>query len=131
MSPLIVAENSSGKLRLILDLSNLNFYVRKDKVKFEDWKIAAQYFQKDSYLYKFDLKSGYFHIDICPSHMTYLGFSWNSKFYCYTVLPFGLSSAPYIFSKCLRPMVKFWRQNCIKIVLYLDDGLGVSESESS
>ena len=131
VSPLSVAENSSGKLRLILDLSNLNFYVRKDKVKFEDWKIAAQYFQKDSYLYKFDLKSGYFHIDICPSHMTYLGFSWNSKFYCYTVLPFGLSSAPYIFTKCLRPMVKFWRQNSIKIVLYLDDGLGVSESERS
>ena len=77
VSPLSVAENSSGKLRLILDLSNLNFYVRKDKVKFEDWKIAAQYFQKDSYLYKFYLKSGYFHIDICPSHMTYLGFSWN------------------------------------------------------
>ena len=30
--------------------------------------------------------------------------------------------APFIFIKCLRPVVKFWRQQGIKIVLYLDDG---------
>ena len=43
-------------------------------------------------------------------------------------LPFGLSSAPYVFTKCLRPLVKFWRSNGIKIVVFLDDGCGKGDS---
>lgn len=128
VSPLSVAENRSKK-RLILDLSRLNNYVRYEKIKFEDWKTAIDYFEKDCYCLKFDLKSGYHHIDISDSFQTYLGFSWNDKFYCYTVLPFGLSSAPFIFTKCLRPIVKFWRKRGIKIVLYLDDGFVFASSK--
>ncbi|XP_062597476.1 uncharacterized protein LOC134258894, partial [Saccostrea cucullata] len=58
VNPLSVAINSSGKKRLILDLSVLNVFVRKDKIKFEDWKVAVQYFEKDCHMFKFDLKSG-------------------------------------------------------------------------
>lgn len=128
VSPLSVAENRSKK-RLILDLSRLNNYVKYEKIKFEDWKTAMDYFEKDCYCLKFDLKSGYHHIDISESFQKYLGFSWNDKYYCYTVLPFGLSSAPFIFTKCLRPIVKFWRKRGIKIVLYLDDGFVFAPSK--
>jgi len=106
-NPLSVASNKSGKLRLILDLSVLNKYVRKDRFKFEDWKVAIQYFTKNCSVFKFDLKSGYHHIDICPQQHTFLGFSWKGKYFCFTVLPFGLSTTPFIFSKCLREMVKY------------------------
>jgi hypothetical protein len=44
------------------------------------------------------------------------------------VLVFGLASSPYLFSKCLRAMAKFWRQNSINIVLYLDDGFGMAQT---
>lgn len=37
-------------------------------------------------------------------------------------MPFGLSSAPFIFTKILRNLVRFWREMGIYIVLYLDDG---------
>ena len=71
VSPFSVATNSSGKKRLILDLSILNLFVRKYKVKFEDWNLAVEYFQENCYMlmFKFDLKSGYFHADIPPSQM--------------------------------------------------------------
>jgi hypothetical protein len=52
--------------RLILDLSILNLSIKKEKVKFEDWKIAVQYFERDAFMFKFDLKSDYFHLDIFP-----------------------------------------------------------------
>jgi hypothetical protein len=68
---------------LILDLSVLNKFAKKQKFKFEDWKLAIQFFKEDSYLYKFDLRSGYHHFDICPQQQTYLGFSWNGKYFCY------------------------------------------------
>lgn len=80
VNPLSVSIQKSGKKRLILDLSILNLSVKKEKIKFEDWKIAIQYFEQNTNLYKFDLKSGYFHLDICPQQQTYLGFSWKEKF---------------------------------------------------
>ena len=80
VNPLSVAINKSGKKRLILDLSILNLSVKKENIKFEDWKVAVQYFEKDCSMYKFDLRSGYFHLDICPKQHTYLGFSWKGKF---------------------------------------------------
>lgn len=127
VSPLSVAENREKK-RLILDLSMLNGFLKKEKIKFEDHKLALQYFENNCFCIKFDLKSGYHHIDICKECQTFLGFEWKGEYYCFTVLPFGLSTAPYIFTKCLRAMVKYWRSNNIKIVLYLDDGLAMAES---
>ena len=88
-----------------------------------------QYCERDTFMFKFDLKSGYFHLDICPQQHTYLGFMWKSKFDCFTVLVFGISTVPYILSKCLRPMVKYWRENFVKVVLYLDDDFGMNTDE--
>ncbi|XP_052103318.1 uncharacterized protein LOC127736766 [Mytilus californianus] len=126
VNPLSVATNKSGKKRLILDLSILNKSVKKERFKFEDWKTPIQFFKRGSYLFKFDLKSCYHHYDICPQQQTFLGFSWNNKYYCFSVLVFGLASSPYLFTKCLRSMVKYWRQNSIDIVLYLDDVFGMA-----
>ena len=106
----------------------MNSSLSKQRVKYEDWKIAMAYFAKDSYMFSFDLKSGYHHIEILPEHQTFLGFSRrapdsNSEiFYVFTVLPFGLSTAPYIFTKLSKPLEKHWRiqGNCIAI--FLDDG---------
>ena len=43
---------------------------------------------------------------------------------------FGLSSAPYIFTKLFRPLVKHWRSKGIHSVVYVDDGLDVGRSEA-
>ena len=96
VNPLSVAtNNSSNKQRLILELSILNTYVRKDKFKFEDHKVAKEFIIPNGYMFKFDLTSGY--------HHTYLGFSWvfNGivKYFVFSVLPFGLSSAPICFPR--------------------------------
>ena len=46
----------------------------------------------------------------------------------FSVLPFGLSSAPYIFTKLLKPLVKKWRGEGKPLVVFLDDGLGSGQS---
>ena len=51
-------------------------------------------------------------------------FSGTVEYFCFTVLPFSLSLAPYIFIKCLRPLVKFWSFDGVKIVVFLVDGCG-------
>lgn len=76
----------------------------------------------------FDFKSGYHHIDIHSASQTFLGFCWKGpqdrlcRYFVFTVLPFGLASAPYIFTKCLKPLEKYWRIQGVKIALFLDDG---------
>ena len=80
-------------------------------------------------MFSFDLKSGYHHVDIFPDHRKYLSFSWTfscgrTRFLEFTVLAFGLSSAPYLFTKLFKPLIRKWRSEAKGIVVYLDDGLG-------
>ena len=41
----------------------------------------------------------------------------------FTVLLFGLSSACYLFTKLLRPLISLWRGRGLKVIIYLDDGI--------
>ena len=81
------------------------------------------------YLFKFDLKSGYHHVDIFDEHQTYLGFSWqiNQQTYhfVFTVLSLGLSNAIFLFTKVVQPFTKYWHLHAIRIACFLDDGLGI------
>ena len=47
------------------------------------------------------------------------------------VLPFGLSSAPYVFTKMMHLLVRLWRSKGIKAIVYLDDGIFSSRNERS
>ena len=111
----------------MINLRYLNQFLWQDKFKYEDLRIAMLMFQKGDYLFSFDLKSGYHHVDIYESHRQFLGFQWQQKgqthFYVFTVLPFGLATACYAFTKLLRPLVKYWRGQGIRALVYLDDGI--------
>ena len=48
----------------------------------------------------------------------------------FSVLPFGLSTACYVFTKVLRPLVKHWRPQGIKTIIHIDDGIVGAESET-
>ena len=124
-SPLSVVQNSMGKKRLVINLRYLNRHLWKQKFKYEDLRTAMLLFKPGDYMFSFDLKSGYHHVDIADVHHKYLGFEWHGTYYAFTVLPFGLSTACYIFTKMLRPLVRYWRARGIRITLYLDDGLAV------
>ena len=85
-------------------------------------------------MFKFDLKSGYHHVEIFPDHRRFLAFSWDFgngvlKHFQFAVLPFGLSSAPYLFTKLLRPVITSWRCKGIPMENFLDDGLGGGASK--
>ena len=84
-------------------------------------------------MFTFDLKSGYHHVDIFEDHQVYLAFAWTfqdgiTKYFKFTVLPFGLTSAPYIFTKLLKPFIKLWRSQAKTVALFLDDGIGAART---
>ncbi len=62
-----------------------------------------------------------------------LSFAWDFgdsvlRYFHFCVLPFGLSSAPFIFTKLLKPLTKCWQTQGIPIAVYIDDGLGAGKS---
>ena len=128
INPLHVVQQSSGKCRHILDLSYLNKFVWKQSVRYEDIRTVFDLFQSGYFFFTFDLKSGYHHVEIFPDHRQFLGFSWRFdsvvKYLVFSVLPFGLSSAPYIFTKLVRALVCYWRGLGRRVVMFLDDGIG-------
>ena len=131
ISPLGVVRNGSKK-RLILDLRYVNNYLRIPKFKYEDIRTGRDIFSLGDWFFKFDYKSGYHHVDIFPSHQKFLGFSWTMqgqrKCFVFSVLPFGLASAPFVFTKIQKALVKHWSEQGIRIFTYLDDGAGAGQS---
>ena len=124
VSPVTVAHNEGYKLRLVLDARHINPHLYKFKHKYEDAVTARQLFNKGNWVFSYDLKSAYHHLQFFPADRMYLGFQWENRYYVYNVLPFGLATSGYIFSKVTREIVKYWRGKGFKIIMYLDDGLG-------
>lgn len=132
-SPLSVVTNSKGKQRLVLDLRYINQFLPDRKFKYEGLSLVPSLFCRGDFFATFDLKSGYHHIDIHKDSWPYLGFSWGQgvsrRWFVFRVLPFGLSTACYVFTKVLRPLVKRWRSKGIRCLVYIDDGICAEESK--
>ena len=48
-------------------------------------------------------------------------FQWQGQTWKFQALPFGLSSAPHMFTKLMKPIVALLRKLGLRIVMYLDD----------
>ena len=130
-----MSTQDDGKRRLVLDLRQVNPHLFKYKFKCEDVSTAQDLLGEAYYLYTFDIKSAYHHVEIFQSHRTYLGFQWccqgKATYFVFNVLPFGLSTVPYIFTKLLKPLISHWRGSGKRICMFLDDGLGGNSSKGS
>jgi hypothetical protein len=97
---------------------------RKKEIKFEDWNSALDFF-----VWLISVQS---HIGVLPYrhlrtavNLFFLFLGKQFLFYCFNVLPFGLTSAPYtVLLNVWYLLSNFWRNNRIDKVLYLaDNGL--------
>ena len=70
----------------------------------------------------------FLHVLIHSSSRKYLQFHWKGKQYQFRVLPFGLSLAPFVFTKILKPVLRWARRRGIRISAYLDDLLIMAKS---
>lgn len=134
VNPLTVAEGK--KLRLVLDLRHVNPYLTKRKFRYEDLDTVTEMLQSGDYFTMFDLVSAYYHINIHPDFYKFLGFHWTfadgtTRYFVYIVLVFGLSSAAYVFTKVMRPLIRHWRLHGLRVLFYLDDGFNIAPSSDS
>lgn len=131
LSNIFLRPKPNGKTRLILNLKNLNKYIETQHFKLEDLRTAVKLVNKDCLMATLDLKDAYFLVKIHPESRKYLRFSWNGQLYEFNVLPFGLNTAPFIFTKILKPVVKMLRSCGHLSTIYLDDLLLLGNSYSN
>jgi hypothetical protein len=70
-----------------------------------------------------DLTDAYFHILISPKFCKFLRFVWEYRVYIYAfkMMPFGLSTAPLVFTRIFQTVVANLPSQSIFIHSYLDD----------
>ena len=79
--------------------------------------------QKGDYAFKIDLQDAYFHVPIHPSSRKYLRFAFENKVYQFQVLPFGLNTAPQVFTRLGHTVTGYMHRQGISVIPYQDDWL--------
>lgn len=90
--------------------------------------MAAKLLTPHCFLAKLDLKDAYYLVAIRPCSRKYLRFYFREKLYEFTCLPFGLCTAPLIFTKMLKPVLANLRGAGWQSIVYLDDFLLFGQS---
>lgn len=91
-------------------------------------KVVCNLINKGNYMMSIDLQDAFLHILIHSSSCKYLQFHWKGRQYQFCILPFGLSLAPFIFTKILKPVLHWACHQGIWISAYLDDLLILAKS---
>ncbi|KZS10024.1 Uncharacterized protein APZ42_025607 [Daphnia magna] len=118
----VMEDQQEGELRLLDDPIYRHF-------KMEGTAMLKHLLKKGDWMVKIDLQDAYLTVPIFPSHCKFLQFKWKGRVYEFTCLPFGLSSAPWGFTKILKPVVGFLRKNEIKLIFFLDNILILSPTK--
>lgn len=123
ISHIFLTPKPDGTSRLIINLKKLNNFVQTVHFKLEDHKTVARLVSHNCFMAKIDLKDAYFLVPICPQHKKYLRFYFNDHLYEYNCLCFGISCAPLVFTKIIKPVIAYLREKGFMSVVYLDDFL--------
>ena len=121
VSQIFLVEKKDGGQRPVINLKGLNQFVRVEHFKMEGLHLLPDLLQSGDWMVKMDLKDAYLQVPINPCHQPLLSFQWEEKYYMFTCLPFGLSAAPRVFTKLLKPVVGLLRQVGCRLIIYLDD----------
>ena len=119
VSQIFLVEKKDGGERPVINLKGLNQFVRVEHFKIEGLHLLPDLLQSGDWMVKMDLKDAYLQVPINPCHQPLLSFQWEEKYYMFTCLPFGLSAAPRVFTKLLKPVVGLLRQVGCCLIIYV------------
>lgn len=128
---LVPKNHQPDKWRLIVDLSHpagasVNDGIDPELCSLQYTSVAEAVQQvlalgPGAQMAKFDVESAYRNIPVHPEDRRLLGMSWKEQLYVDTALPFGLRSAPKIFSSVADALQWILASQGVSSLHYLDD----------
>lgn len=139
---IIPKKNKPGKYRLIVDLSSPEKASVNDGIKKELCSLAYTSVDtiadrivamgRGTLLAKIDIKQAYRMVPVHPDDRRLLGMKWGGKVYVDKVLPFGLRSAPLIFTAVADALQWMMERGGVSVVdHYLDDFITLGRPKST
>ena len=122
------SEQIRGKKRLVIDYKPLNLFLQSDKFPVPRTNMLFSQLPGANIFSKFDLKGAFWQIGIHPSDRYKTAFCLPNAQYQWTVLPFGLKTAPSLFQKAIT---RIFHPILHSALLYIDDILLFSTDENS
>ena len=128
---MLSSDHRSTKDRLIFDMSCLNKSIHNKKFTLTKMSEIIPHIFENQYACTFDIKKAYYHVPINPKYKKFFSFPFNHQNYSYNAMPFGLCTAPYLFTKFISPILEYLRVNHnITIFSYLDDFLILEKTKA-
>ena len=115
--------------RPIINLKPLNkAFIRPRRFRMETLATVLLSLDRGLWATSIDLKDAYLHIPIHRAYHRFLAFRYKGIDYAFRALPFGLSTAPRVFTRVTKVVLAFLRRKGILVFAYLDDWLLVGRS---
>ena len=122
-SRLFVVPKPGGRWRPVIDLKALNWYIKCPKFKMESVLSIWGALLPGRFTISLDLQDAYFHVPIHPSSRKYLRFCHKGQVFQFKALPFGLCTAPWVFTRVMSALKEHVHGRGHQLHLYLDDWL--------
>jgi hypothetical protein len=130
VSSMFIIKKASGGFRPIINLKKLNDFLVYRHFKMEGLPTLKHLIREGDWMVKIDLKDAYLTVPVNGNFHEYLQFLWAGEVFQFTSLCFGLASAPWAFTKLLKPVVALLRTLGFRVVIYLDDLMIVNQCKS-
>ena len=128
-SRLFLVPKPHQRWRPVIDLSRLNTFLHVEKFKMETPESIRTSLIPGEWVASIDLSDAYLHIPIHPSSRKYLRFCYKAQVFQFTSLPFGLATAPQVFTMIVKEVKLMALSRGLRIHQYLDDWLIRSQSQ--
>ncbi|KAL8610652.1 hypothetical protein ACOMHN_047221 [Nucella lapillus] len=104
-------------------------FIRDIKFRMESTSSFRESIRSGDWAASIDLKDAYFHITLAQALRKYLRFVWRGRTFQFKALPFGLSLAPFVFTKVCTEVASLARTRATRLRCYLDDWLILAETQ--
>ena len=128
-SNMFMVPKKDGGQRPVINLKQLNKFVKSEHFKMEGLHTVKALIQHNDWMAKVDLKDAFFMVPIAQQHQHLLLFKTEMGTFHFKCLPFGLCTAPRVFTKVLKPAIELLRSVGIRLVIYMDDVLIMAHSK--
>ena len=109
------------ELRPVIDLSLLNRYLICPDLKMETLEKLLDLVQDPMWAAIIDVQDAFLSVKIAVQFQKFFCFILKKKAYMFLRMPFGLSPAPWIFSRLMKTIKKFLRIKMVNINSFIDD----------
>ena len=128
-SRLFLVPKPHQRWRPVIDLSRLNTFLFVERFKMETPESIRASLVPGEWVSSIDLADAYLHIPIHPNSRKYLRFCHRSQVFQFTSLPFGLATAPQVFTMIVKEVKLMALSKGIRLHQYLDDWLIGAQSQ--